>query len=156
MFTLSAETEKLAYYAHAHGRDTVTVGDVEQVCIAELSADTFALANAILDGRYEDAMGALEVMKFRRVEPVMILSEVSRVICDLVSVKALAEQGLPCPEIASLLKMNEYTARIYWNGVLGKPMKKLRRGVELCAEADLALKLSPQGYVAIERLICAL
>ena len=26
----------------------------------------------------------------------------------------------------------------------------------LCADADLALKLSPQGYTAIERLICTL
>ena len=156
MFTLSTETEKLAYYVLQQGRSTVTAEDVERVSVAELSADTFALANAILDGRYEDAMGALEVMKFRRVEPVIILSEVSRVICDLVSVKALAEQGLPCGEIASLLKMNEYKARIYYNGVSSKPMKKLRRGVELCSEADLALKLSPQGYLAIERLICSL
>ena len=156
MFTLSAETEKLAYYVLQNGRSSVTREDVATVSVAELSADSFALANAILDGRYEDAMHALSVMKFRRVEPVMILSEVSRVICDLVAVKALQEQGLPNGEVAATLKMNEYKARLYGNGASGKSMKRLRRAVELCAEADLALKLSPQGYIAIERLVCSL
>lgn len=156
MFTLSAETEKLSYYVLQNGRSAVTKEDVEKVSVAELAADSFALANAILDGRYEEAMHALSVMKFRRVEPVLILSEVSRVICDLVSVKALQEEGLPSGEIAATLKMNDYKARLYWNGASGKSMKRLRRAVELCSEADLALKLSPQGYVAIERLVCSL
>ena len=156
MFTLSEETEKLAYYALWNGRSQVTEADIKNVSISEISSDTFALANAIVDGRYEDAMNALGVMKFRRVEPVLILSEVSRVICDLVAVKALQEEGLPLGEIASTLKMNEYKARIYLGGVSSKPIKKLHRAVELCSEADLALKLSPQGYVAIERLICSL
>ena len=156
MFTLSSETEKLSYYALWNGRNTVTTSDIKNVSIAEISADTFALANAIVDGKYEDAMNALGVMKFRRVEPVVIMSEVSRVICDLVSVKALQEQGLPLGEIASALKMNEYKAKIYLAGSSGRTLKKLHRAVEACSEADLALKLSPMGYVAIERLICSL
>ena len=63
---------------------------------------------------------------------------------------------MPAGEIASTLKMNEYKARLYLNGAATKSAKKLLRAVELCSEADLALKLSPQGYVAIERLICSL
>ena len=156
MYTLSEETEKLAYYLLWNGRREVTSEDVKNVCIAEISTDTFALANAIVDGRYEDAMKALGVMKFRRVDPVIIMSEVSRVVCELFSVKALMEQGLPVGEISSTIKMNEYKARLYTNSVASKPMKKIKRAVELCSEADLALKLSPQGYVAIERLICGL
>ena len=156
MFTLSAETEKLSYYVLQNGRTEVTRQDVELVSVSELSTDTFALANAIVDGRYEDAMQALNVMKFRRVEPVIILSEVSRAICDLTSIKALQCQGLPSSEICAVLKMNEYKARLYLAGAGNKSMKKLRRAVELCSEADLALKLSPQGYIAIERLIFSL
>ncbi len=156
MFVLSSETEKLAYYVLWNGRTEVTAEDIKNVSVAEISADTFALANAIVDGRYEDAMNAFGVMKFRRVEPVVIMSEVSRVICDLVSVKALSAEGLSPSGVASALKMNEYKAKIYVNGISGKSEKKLRRAVELCSEADLALKLSPQGYVAIEKLICSL
>ncbi len=156
MYTLSNETEKLAYYVLENGRDTVTKEDVLKVSIAEISTDAFTLANAILDGRSEDAINALAVMKFRRVEPVILMSEVSKVICDLVTVKALLEDGCTVSDISSLLKMNEYKVKLYAQGAAGKSMAKLRNAVSLCAEADIALKLSPQGYIAIEKLICSL
>lgn len=156
MFTLSSETEKLAYYVLQHGRRVVTRADVETVSVSELSADSFALANAILDGRYEEAMSALEVMRFRREEPVMILSEISRVLYDLVAVKSLQREGMTAGEIAALMKMNEYRVKLYCSSAAGKSMKRLRRAVELCSDADLALKQSPQGYQALERLICTL
>ncbi len=157
MFVLSSETKKLSYYVLQQGRSTVTREDVEQAATVQIFADTFALANAILDGKYEEAMNALAYMKFRRVEPVIILSEVAYVFCDLISVKALQEEGRSPTEIISILQMkNEYKAKLYMAGASKKSMEKLRRGIALCSEADLALKQSPQGYIAIERLICGL
>lgn len=157
MFTLAAETEKLSYYVLQNGRQAVTREDVDRVSIAELDADTFALTNAILDGRSEDAVHALNVMKFRRVDPIIVLSEVSRTVCDMVAVKALQAEGLPIAEITSLTKLkSDYRTRLYLNACAGKSQKKLRRAVELCSQADLALKRSPQGYLAIEQLICSL
>ena len=156
MYHLASETEKLSYYVLSHGKTIVTRTDVDLVAVPEVSSDAFALANAILDGKYADAMDALSVMKFRRVDPIIILGEVSRVICDLISVKALQREGLPLGELASVLKMNEYKAKIYAAGAASKPMERLTRAVELCSEADLSLKLSPQGYLAIEKLIACL
>lgn len=156
MFTLSSETEKLSYYVLQNGRAEVNASDVEQVAISVIDSDAYALANAILDGRYSAAMDALNVMKFRRIDPIIILGEVSRVICELVSVKALQNDGLSVSEIAATMKMNEYKARIYANAVAGKSFDKLKRALLLCSQADLNLKLSPQGYAAIERLICTL
>ena len=154
MFTLSSETEKLAYYVLQHGRQTVTREDVNTVCVSELTADTFALANAVLDGKGEEAMKALEVMRFRREDPVIILAEISRVICELVTVKAMAEEGMQAGEIAAMLKKNEYQVRLYYTAAAGKSMKRLRRAVGLCSDADLSLKQSGlQGYLLIERLI---
>lgn len=156
MYTLAAETDKLAYYVLWNGRREVTAEDIKLVCCAEISADTFALANSILDGKYDAALDALAVMKFRRVEPVIILSEVSRVICDLVAVKSMAGDGRSQSEISLALKMNEYKVKMYLSGAANKSEDKLKRALALCAEADAALKLSPQGYIAIERLICSL
>jgi DNA polymerase III delta subunit len=156
MFDLSSETEKLSYYALQNGRDFVSADDVVKVSSSVIDSDAYALANAILDGRYSAAIDALSVMKFRRVEPVIILSEVSRVICDLVSVKALQSDGMPPAQIAATLKMNEYKAKLYASAASGKKKEKLERALLLCSEADLALKLSPQGYTALERLICTL
>lgn len=156
MYHLSNETEKLSYYVLEQGRTAVSRADVDLVAVPEVSSDAFALANAILDGNYADAMDALSVMRFRRVEPVIILSEVSRVICDLISVKALQKEGQPTGEISRILKMNEYKTRLYSAKASGKTMERLTRAVELCSEADLSLKLSPQGYLAIEKLIACL
>ena len=156
MYALSFETEKLSYYVLQNGRDTVTREDVKNVAIGAIDTDAFALANAVLDGRSADALAALSVMKFRRVDPIIILSEVSRVVCDLMAVKTLQEQGMPQGEIARSLKMNEYKTRIYANGAASKSRERLTRALTLCADADLALKLSPQVYMAIENLICGL
>ena len=156
MYTLSNETDKLAYYVLQNGRTAVTKQDVINVSIAEITTDAFTLANAILDGRSEDAINALAVMKFRRVDPVILLSEVSRVICDLISVKALLADGCSILEAASILKMNEYKTKLYAQGASGKSMERLKNAVALCAEADLSVKLSPQGYIAIEKLVCSL
>ncbi len=156
MFTLSAETKKIAYYVLENGRSTVTRENVEEVSIPELASDTFALANAILDERTEDALRALAVMKFHRVDPIVVLSEVSRVVCDMLSYKLLQDDGMSAGEIAALYRKNDYQVRLYLSSVGGKSQKKLRRALNLCAEADLSLKKSPQGYLIIERLICGL
>ena len=157
MFTLAFETEKLSYYVLHNGRDTVTKEDVKNVSVSVITADAFALTNAILDGKPENALEVLSVMKFRRIDPVIILSEVSRAICDLISVKHLLEQNVSPVEISRLLfRSSDYRAKLYIKAASQKSMEKLRRAVDLCSEADLALKLSPQGYIAIEKLICGL
>ena len=157
MFTLSSETEKLSYYVLSHGRSEVTPADVEEIAIPELSSDTFAMTNALLDGRPEDALRALEFMKFHRVEPVVILGEISRSLCDLLGVKALSEDGATLSEIGSILGIrSEYRVKLYLNAAAGKSRAKLRRAVELCSEADLSIKQSIGGYQPIERLICSL
>ena len=107
MFTLASETDKLSFYALSHGRTQVTKEDVGRVCSADLSADSFALANAILEGRSDNALDVLAVMKFRRIDPIVVLSEVSKVVCDMVSIRSMMDSGKASPEIASVLKMNE-------------------------------------------------
>lgn len=156
MYTLAGEVEKLSFYVIGNGRRNVTRDDVLNVSSAEIAVDAFTLANAILDGRSEDAINALSVMKFKRVEPVILLSEVSRVICDLISVKSLADGGCSLSEISSILKMNEYKVKLYAQGAASKSLKRLKNAVALCSEADIAIKLSPQGYIPLERLICSL
>lgn len=156
MFTLSGETEKLAFYALQHGRSTVTAEDVENIACSVLTSDAYALANAILDSRYSDAIDALNVMKFKRIDPIFVMPEVSRVICDLFSIKALQDEGHNVSEISRILKMNEYKVKIYINTTSSKNRESFERALRLCSEADLGLKLSPQGYASIEKLICSL
>ncbi len=157
MYTLASETEKLSYYVLSQGRRDVLSEDVDEIAIPELSSDTFAMTNALLDGRSADALRALEFMRFHRVEPVIILGEISRSLCDLLGVKALQKDGATISEIASVLGIrSEYRVKLYLNAVANKSERRLCRAVELCSEADLALKQNSQGYQPIERLICCL
>ena len=157
MFALASETEKLSYYVKSHGRDEITADDVDNISSTVISSDAYALANALLDENYSQAMTALEVMKFRRIDPVIILSEVSRTICDMLHVKLLHAEGIPVPEINRMLNLrSEYRTKLYISAASSKSEKKLKNAILLCSEADLSLKLSPQGYTAIEKLICLL
>ena len=156
MYTLSSETEKLAYYVLQSGRREVTLQDVRNVSIAEISSDAFALTNAIVGGRGDEALKALGVLKFRRVEPVMVMGEVSAIVCDLVKIKTLSAGGMSPSAIAATLKMSEYKVKRYVAGVKDVSEQKLLRILELCSEADLALKHSAFDYSAIERFICCI
>lgn len=157
MFSLANETEKLAYYALQAKRTTVTADDVENIACTVISSEAFALANAIIDGRNADAIEALSVMKYERIEPVIVLSEVSKTINDLFLIKVLSEDALPTTEIARILKQkSEYRVRMYAAIAAKKSKTSLYRAIALCSEADLSLKNSSLGYTAIERLICYL
>lgn len=156
MFSLSKETEKLAFYVLQNGRTQVTADDVENVACSVMTSDAYALANAILDERYPDALDALNVMRFKRIDPTIVLSEVCRSICDLFTIKVLQDEGLPLSEIARTLKQNEYRIKIYAAAAQNKSRSSFERAIRLCSEADMAIKRHSQGYAAIERLICYL
>ncbi len=157
MFSLASEIEKISFYILEHGRNTLTADDVKNVSISVIDAEAYALANAILEGRHADAMYALNVMKFNQAKPVEVLGEVSAAISDMLAIKLLQLQGQPVSEMARMLKMrSEYRAKLYAAAVATKSEQRLRRALLLCSEADLTLKLSMQGYTAIERLICCL
>ena len=156
MFTLSAETDKISFYVLSHGRDEATKADVHEIANPEISAGAFDLANALADGRYSDALGVLAVEKFRRVDPIILMSEVSKTLCDLMAIKALLDAGYSQKEISVTLKMNEYKTRLYCASASAKSRKKIEKSISLCSYADLALKLSSKDYQAIEKLICSL
>ena len=156
MFKLSSEIHKVVSYVKAKGRNTVTVNDVNFVTIPATEYDAFAFTNAIMERRRDLALNILEDLKFRQEEPIVILSEVSRVLCDLLSVKVMIEGGATVSQIASSLKMHEYKAGLYVRQAKEMEISRLKEAVKSCDDADKALKLSSKGYTAIEKLICSL
>lgn len=157
MFVLAGEIDKVSFYVRAHGRDTVTEADLRTAAIPAVEYDAFAFTNAIMERRRGDALDILADLKFRRVEPLFILSEVSRVICDLVAVRTLSDSGRTVGEISSALKMHEYRVGLYMRQARGVDVSLLRDAVAACREADRALKLSSVNpYSVIEKLITTL
>lgn len=156
MFVLANEIDKLSFYLRSHGRTSPTQEDLRRVCISTVEYDAFAFTNAIMENRQSAALEILADYRFRRVEPILILSDVIRVICEMVSVRAMSAEGAPAAEIASVLKLHEFKVGLYQKSLRNTSPERLRRALDACLAADTSLKLSPQGYTALERLICTL
>lgn len=157
MFTLASEIDKVSFYVRAKGRDTATEADVRTAAIPTMEYDAFAFTNAIMERRRADALDILADLRLRRVEPLYILSEVSRVVCDLMAIRTMSDGGQTAAEISSALKMHEYRVGLYLKQARKTDLPLLRGAVTACREADRALKRSAaDGYGVIERVICSL
>lgn len=154
MFTLTEEIKKISFYALSQGRDTVTADDVRLVGVNSLEYDTFAFTNAICQRKKDAALNILLDMKKKRTEPVFIMGEVSKTVCEMVSVAALLRDGLTYVEISKILDMHEFKVSIYANPA--KDIRNPRRLLSLCKDADKDIKLGRDGYIALEKLICTM
>ncbi len=155
MFALAGEIDKVACYALAHGKQAVTERDVDAVTVPSTEIGAFALANAISEGRRADALQILDDMRFRRVEPVIVLGEISGVYSDMLAVKTLADKGLSTPEIASALRMNEYRLARYQRSLRGMSTERVHQLISAAARADTEVKSSGKSYAPLEKLICS-
>ncbi len=155
MFSLANEVDKLSYYTLSQGKTEANAEDMRLVCTPATEYDAFAFANALMENRQDAALAILSDYKLRRMDPIIILSDVIRVFCDMETVYALSKDGLPAAEIASLTKIHEFRVGLYLKSLNRTSADRLRRAVDACVAADASLKLSPQGYMALERLICA-
>ncbi|MBQ3064537.1 MAG: DNA polymerase III subunit delta [Clostridia bacterium] len=156
MFVLANEVEKLSAYVKAHGKAAVTIEDIRTVTVPATLPDAFALSNAILAGDGKAALDALAVMKFERVEPTVILGEISRTFTEMQCARVLFDAGKNVAEVAAVLKLHEYKARLLSKALAKISPARLARVIALAASTDLALKRSAGDYSLIETLIAAI
>jgi len=153
MNVLASETNKLVCYARAHEVRTVTVQTVELVCSSTAEDDAFGLTNAMLAGDTKGAYRKLSDLVRRRVDPMMILGQISRLISDLASVACLLEEGTPASGIASILGMNEYKAGLYVRCASRRRPEQFRALLAECRAMDLASKRGADPLIQIERFL---
>ena len=155
MHILAGEIDKISYYARAHGRTVLTAQDISAAACVNVEFDAFAFANALSERNHALALSILSDMKFRRVEPTVILGEVISVSCAMLAIRRMASEGRTSVEMSKALGMHEFRVGIYAKSAARRTVEELQSMVAACAEADSALKLSPQsGYLILERLIC--
>ena len=154
MFRLSGELAKTAAYTAEAGRTEVTMDDVDQTVTRTDEDDAFRLANCVLEGNITAALDALAVKMRKREEPIVVLSQITRVFCDLAAAAHALEEGMSSAEFAKIMKMHSYKAGLYLNAARTRPADYFDRAAARCAEADRKIKSTPLGYAVIERLIC--
>ena len=154
MFNLAGEIDKLSFYALAQGRENITEEDVIYIAISSTEYDSFALTNAIGARKKEEALDILKDMKRRKLEPIMIVSEISGTINDMLKIAILKADGLTQKEISTVTRIHEYRV-----GIMLKTLPDehtCRRMLTLAKQADLEIKSSLDGFTVLERLICSI
>ncbi len=153
MDILAGEIDKLTSFAHATGKETLTVEEVRHVTCATYEADAFGLTNAILAGNAAAAYENLRDMKNRRVDPTLIFGSVFRLFCDLLAVARLREEGLNPAAIRTATGLHEYKVTLYLRALGNRNAARLERTLQKCRELDLAAKMGAVNYSGLERLI---
>lgn len=151
---LDAEIDKLVCYVRFAGRDTASVEDVDRVCSAYEENDAFALTNALLAGDVAGAFRAMDELRRRRVEPTLVLGQLSRFFCDLCAVSALLAEGKSREDLAAALRMHSYKAGLYVRGARRMGDAACRRALDECRATDLYVKsVYADAYEQIEKLL---
>lgn len=157
MFALANEIEKLAIYTRSQKRDQLLREDINNVCSAEMEYGAFEFSNAILEGRKGEALNILSVMKFKQVEPLMIMGELSGIFSDLLKIKIMLLSGKNNQEISSETGINVHKVGIYATSARRMELERLQKIVAMATETDLAMKFRfDSGYLNLEKLICSL
>lgn len=157
MFLLSNEIEKLCHYAASRKSSSISRNDILEVCCAEVEYGAFEFANALLANRRADALSVLSAMKFKQIEPVTILSELSRVYCDLLTVKLMLLAGKSSFDISKEMNMKEFKAQLYVRSAQNMELERLRKLLDACCEADREIKLNyAKNYIPLEKFICSI
>lgn len=154
MFTLANEIDKISFYIKASGRDRLEEQDIYTVAVADTSYDNFDFANAITSGDRRRALNILAVMKQRKIEPYIIMGELTTAFCNMLSVRRLMDEGLNSYSIADVTGLHSFRVGIYMQGVANISTERMQSVLDMCVEADAAVKGYGNGYEAIERLIC--
>lgn len=151
MDVLVNEVEKLSALVLSRGKSFVTPEDVAEVASSTPECDTFALSNAILDRNKQKAFLALEEMKIRRVDPMVIMGMIAKTFNDLASVAFLLDEGRGSDSINEVLKMNEYKLKIYVASAKRYGAERLAEILAAFTEADAGSKYGGvTGYTAVE------
>ena len=154
MTVLNNEVNKLCMLAGARGQRAITKEDVELAASSTPECDTFALSNAILDRNKRGAFIALEEMKSRRLDPIMILGMMARSYSELASVVIMLGDGISTADIQSATGINPIKLKFYTQAARRFTPAKVSAILAELARVDTGAKWGGvTGYTAIELFI---
>ena len=154
MSVLNEEVTKLCALAKARGLSEITEAEINAAVASTPECDTFALSNAILARDKRLALVALDEMKSRRVDPIVILGMMAKTYSELVTVVMMLKDGMGRADVQTATGMNAYRLGLY---VSAAPKFTPERALNILSElerVDTGAKFGGvAGYTAIEMFI---
>ena len=154
MFNLSSETDKISFFVKSQGRDRVEKNDVREIAVPSAEYDAFAFTNAIAARKKAEALNILRELKAKKTDPIIIMGEITKTVCEMTSMVMLSSDGLTTREISDALRIHEY--RITMTLKNAPSLDTCRNILARSREADLELKSSRDGFAVLEKLICTI
>lgn len=150
MDVLINEVHKLCALAKMRGADSITGNDVREVASTTPESETFALQNAITGRDRHAAFQALEDLKFRRIDPNVILAMTERCFSELLSVAMMQKDG-EASKIEEVLGLRGFRQKLAFQGAARYGSEKLAAITEELARIDASSKFGGiSGYKLIE------
>lgn len=113
MTALKNEIDKCIDFLAFEKKDTITIQDVDFVCIKSTQAQTFDVSNGALMGNFVKAASALKVLRDRKEDPVLVLGTISKAVNDLCTVERLFKEGKTAQEISKKTRLFDFAVKNY-------------------------------------------
>ncbi len=136
---LASEIQKLTSYAAG---PAVTRQDVDAVVEPTLTAVSFDISNALVDGDYDRALGKLRELLAMQQDEMLLLGAISAQMRRLLYAKLLSQEGKGADRLAALCGLHDYPARLTMGAARKLSPAFCARAVALCLEADRQMKTS--------------
>lgn len=154
MTVLSNEVEKLSALAKSRKLDKITEAEVNEAAASTPECDTFAFSNAILEKNKKAAFLALDEMKSRRVDPIIILGMLAKTYTDIMNIAIMLKDGIGQTDIQNATKMNPYKLKLYISAAKKYSPEHARKILSELTRVDTGAKYGGvTGYTAIELFI---
>ena len=138
MENIQMELEKLISYCM--DRDVVTAQDVETICTTRLQDRIFDVTEAVARRQTTKALTLYYDLLALKVSPLQILAMLSRQYNLMLQAKELKKRGTSDRDIASKVGVPPFVVSKYLSQAAQYKSQELRRALEQCAEADMAVK----------------
>lgn len=144
---MQSEMRKLTAYASGN---VITKLDIDAVVEPTLTAVSFDISNAIVDGDYERAIMKLRDLFAMQQEPIMLFGAIATQMRRINAARALIENGKGGDTLMKICGMGDYPARLTMAAARKLSSKFCADAVLQCLETDRQLKSS---FDAPERLL---
>ena len=134
MMLIKSELDKLLAYTYGH--EGITASDVEDICVPQIEDKIFAMLDAMMTHRTNEALLLYGDLLKLREAPAKILFMITRQLKLIMHVKGLLNEGKSQKDIAALLSVNPYSVSKAIPAAKQNKNSALKRALSKCAETE--------------------
>ncbi len=156
LFMLRNEMEKLCAFVDG---GEITENDISMIVIEQSEANIFEITKAISNGDTSKALDVLDILLYKKEEPIAILSLLSSVYVDVYRVKSAINSGYLTSDVSANFdyKRKEFRLNIAKRLAKNFSFEDLKKCINMIVETDFKLKSSSiNSRILLEELISKL